>query len=57
MSRFRTPVLVRLLMCATLLGVGASATRSGQTPDKSVSVAATDLPTTDSFSGYIIAVG
>jgi hypothetical protein len=57
MSRFRTPVLVRLLMCAALLGVSASATRSGQTPEPSVSVAATDLPINSSFSGYIIAVG
>lgn len=57
MTRVSMPELVRLLMCAALFGVlGASATPSGQTADESVSTAA-HLPTTNSFSGYIIAVG
>jgi hypothetical protein len=58
MSRVTMPVLVRLLMCAALFGVlGASATPSGHWPDEGASTAATHLPTTNSFSGYIIAVG
>jgi hypothetical protein len=57
MSRVTMPVLVRLLMCAALFGVlSASATPSGQAAEESAT-AATHLPTTNSFSGYIIAVG
>jgi hypothetical protein len=52
------PVLVRLLMCAALFGVSSASTmRSGEPAEQSASAAATDLPTTNSFSGYIIAVG
>jgi hypothetical protein len=53
MSRVTMPVLVRLLMCAALFAVlGASAS-----PSHEGDSAATHLPTTNSFSGYIIAVG
>jgi hypothetical protein len=49
--------VVRLLWCAALLGAfGGNAMPAGQTTE-SARVAATDLPTTNSFSGYIIAVG
>jgi len=54
MSRVHLPVMARLLLCAALFGVmGASATpsqESASTPDS-------HLPTTNSLSGYIIAVG
>ena len=43
MSRFK-PVLVRLLLCAALVGAWGSGR-------------ATNTGTTSSFSGYIIAVG
>ena len=57
MSRVTMPVLVRLLMCAALFAVlGASASPSSQWSHEGDSVA-THLPTTNSFSGYIIAVG
>jgi len=57
MSRVTMPVLVRLLMCAALFAVlGASASPSSQCSQEGDS-AATHLPTTNSFSGYIIAVG
>jgi hypothetical protein len=52
------PVLVRLLLCAALFGVfSASTTPSNQWSYEGDSSAATHLPTTNSFSGYIIAVG
>jgi hypothetical protein len=58
MSRVTMPVLVRLLMCAALFGVlGAGTTSEAQWPQEGASSAATHLPTTNSFSGYIIAVG
>lgn len=58
MFRVPMPVLVRLLMCAALFGVSSASTmRSGEPAEQSASAAATDLPTTNSFSGYIIAVG
>jgi hypothetical protein len=54
MSRVTMPVLVRLLTCAALFAVmSASASPSSNEGDS----AATHLPTTNSFSGYIIAVG
>jgi hypothetical protein len=52
------PVLVRLLLCAALFGVAsASATLSGQAAYESASMPDGHLPTTNSLSGYIIAVG
>jgi hypothetical protein len=54
MSRVTMPVLVRLLMCAALAGVLSASTEPSQ---DGASSAATHLPTTNSFSGYIIAVG
>jgi hypothetical protein len=54
MSRVTMPVLVRLLMCAALFGVLGATTLPN---DESASNAATHLPTTNSLSGYIIAVG
>jgi len=58
MSRLTMPVLVRLLLCAALLGVpSASATHSGQAAYASASMPDSHLPTTNSLSGYIIAVG
>ena len=54
MSRVTMPVLSRLLLCAALFGVlGASATPS----QESASMSDSHLPTTNSLSGYIIAVG
>ena len=54
MSRVTMPVLVRLLLCAALFGVlGASASPS----QESASGSESHLPTTNSLSGYIIAVG
>ena len=57
MSRVTMPVLVRLLLCAALVVLGASTTPSSQWSNEGDSSAATHLPTTNSFSGYIIAVG
>ena len=57
MSRVTTPVLVRLLLCAALVAFGARMTPSSQWSYEGDSSAATHLPTTNSFSGYIIAVG
>jgi len=58
MSRVTMPVLVRLLMCAALFGVlGASTAPSAQWAQESASMPGSHLPTTNSFSGYIIAVG
>lgn len=59
MSQFRMPaVVVRLLIGATLAGaIGAGAMPSGQSAAGSTATAAGALPTTSSFSGYIIAVG
>jgi len=57
MSRVTTPVLVRLLLCAALVVLGASTTPSNQWSNEGDGSAATHLPTTNSFSGYIIAVG
>ena len=54
MSRVTMPVLVRLLLCAALFGVLSASTLPSQ---ESASNAATHLPTTNSLSGYIIAVG
>jgi hypothetical protein len=52
------PVLVRLLMCAALVEVlSASTNPSSQWSYEGSNSAATHLPTTNSFSGYIIAVG
>ena len=57
MSRVHLPVLVRLLTCAALFAVmSASTTPSSKSSDEG-DMAATHLPTTNSFSGYIIAVG
>jgi hypothetical protein len=54
MSRVTMPVLARLLLCAVLFGVlGASMTPS----QESASTLESHLPTTNSLSGYIIAVG
>ena len=54
MSRVKLPVLVRLLLCAALFGVfGATMTPS----DESAGTPESHLPTTNSLSGYIIAVG
>jgi hypothetical protein len=57
MSRVTMPVLVRLLLCAAFVVLGASTTPSNQWSHEGDSTAATHLPTTNSFSGYIIAVG
>jgi len=58
MSQVTMPVLVRLLLCAALFGVlSASATPSGQAAYESASMPDGHLPTTNSLSGYIIAVG
>lgn len=58
MSRVFMPVLVRLLMCAALVEVlSASTNPSSQWSYEGSNSAATHLPTTNSFSGYIIAVG
>lgn len=55
MFRLSMPAAVRLLLCALLLGAAStSATPAGQPAG---SVAQADLPITNSFSGYIIAVG
>ena len=53
MSRVNLPVLVRLLLCAALFGVLGAATPS----QESASMPESHLPTTNSLSGYIIAVG
>jgi len=54
MSRVNLPVLARLLLCAALFGVmGASVTPS----QESAGTPESHLPTTNSLSGYIIAVG
>jgi hypothetical protein len=57
MSRLTMPVLVRLLLCGALVVLGASMTPSSQWSSEGNSSAATHLPATNSFSGYIIAVG
>ena len=57
MSRVTIPVLVRLLLCAALFGVLSATSLQGQSVDESASTPASHLPTTNSFSGYIIAVG
>jgi len=58
MSRVTMPVLVRLLLCAALFGVLSASTKpSGLWPEDGASSAAMHLPTTNSLSGYIIAVG
>jgi hypothetical protein len=58
MSRVHMPVLVRLLMCAALFGVmSASTSLDDESSQPSESTPTTHLPTTNSFSGYIIAVG
>ena len=58
MSHLRMPAVVRLLMCAALAGtVSAGTLPSGRTADESNTAAADELPTMNSFSGYIIAVG
>lgn len=58
MSRVIMPVLVRLLMCAALSAVlSASTNPSSQWSYEGANSAATHLPTTNSLSGYIIAVG
>ena len=56
MSRVHLPVLVRLLTCAALFAVMSASTPSSKSMDDG-DMAATHLPTTYSFSGYIIAVG
>jgi hypothetical protein len=48
------PVLVRLLTCAALFAVVSASTSASSNEGD---MAATHLPTTNSFSGYIIAVG
>lgn len=56
MSRVTMPVLVRLLLCAALFGVlSASTTLRSQMAYASMPDA--HPATTDSLSGYIIAVG
>lgn len=58
MSRVIMPVLVRLLMCAALFAVMSASTQpSSEWSYEGSHSAATDLPTTNSLSGYIIAVG
>lgn len=58
MSRVTMPVLVRLLLCAALFGVmSASTTLRSQMAYASASMPDTHPATTDSLSGYIIAVG
>lgn len=58
MSRVTMPVPVRLLLCAALFGVlSASTTLPGQAAYESASTPDAHLPTTNSLSGYIIAVG
>jgi hypothetical protein len=58
MSRVTMPVLVRLLACAALYGaVSVSSVPDGQWSQSSANTPNTHLPTTNSFSGYIIAVG
>lgn len=57
MSLVTMPVLVRLLACAALFGaVSVSSAPEGQWSQSNASTPATH-PTTNSFSGYIIAVG
>jgi hypothetical protein len=52
------PVLVRLLMCASLFGaVSAASAPDGDWSQSTANTPATHLPPTNSFSGYIIAVG
>jgi hypothetical protein len=51
------PVLVRLLMCAALFGVLGASAPAGEWSQDSANAPATHLPTTNSLSGYIIAVG
>ena len=59
MSQYRMPaVVVRLLIGAALSGaIGAGTMPSGHMAAESTAAAAGALPTTNSFSGYIIAVG
>jgi len=58
MSLVTMPVVVRLLSCAALFGaVSVSSAPDGQWSQSNASTPATYLPTTNSFSGYIIAVG
>ena len=57
MSRVTAPVLVRLMLCAALYVLGARMAPSSQWSYEGDSAAAMHLPTTNSFSGYIIAVG
>jgi hypothetical protein len=48
------PVLARLMLCAALFGVLAASTTPWQ---DSANAPESHLPTTNSLSGYIIAVG
>lgn len=58
MSQVIMPVAVRLLLCAALFGVlSASTTLPCQAAYESASTTGGHLPTTNSLSGYIIAVG
>jgi len=54
MSRVTMPVLARLLLCAALFGVVGMSTTPWQ---DTASAPESHLPTTNSLSGYIIAVG
>ena len=54
MSRVTMPVLARLLLCAALFGVLGASTAPSQ---ERASTPEWHLPTTNSLSGYIIAVG
>jgi len=54
MSRVNLPVMARLLLCAALFGVLGAATTPSQ---ESANTPESHLPTTNSLSGYIIAVG
>lgn len=57
MSQVRMPVLVRLLTCAALVGVVSASTMPTDEASAQGASSAEHLPTTNSLSGYIIAVG
>ena len=57
MSQVHKPVLVRLLMCAALVAVVSASTMPADQSSAQGASSVEHLPTTNSFSGYIIAVG
>jgi len=57
MSQVRMPVLVRLLTCAALVGVLSASTMPTDDASAQGGSSSEHLPTTNSLSGYIIAVG